>query len=354
MVERLRVAVGQVFDLNAEVGMFARQMGAPGVQIWPQRGGQPEYWTDDDLRAAQQRCSEFGIELEAIAMHRYIRAMLGLPGRDEQIEECIHTIESMGRAGVRLIGYDWEPTGVWRTGWNNVLRPGAVSDGFDMAVVEANDAVVRNRMFGAGRDRNLPHPEDRSLPSDYAQTLELPEGRIVTEEEMWENYGSFLKAVLPVAERNGVMLAVHPSDPPVPMLGGVARILRSPGAFRKAMELANSSAWGIILCLGTTSEMEGGVDAVNDMIDTFGPVGRIGYVHFRDVQGTVPRFRECFLGDGNYDPVDIMRRLRRVGYQGFVMEDHVPFLAGDSPWQARSRSHEMGYLQALIRATEPA
>jgi len=158
------------------------------------------------------------------------------------------------------------------------------------------------------------------------------------------------KAVLPVAEQHGVMLAVHPSDPPVPMLGGIARILRSPDAFRRAMALADSPAWGLILCLGTFSEL-GGATSVMEMIDTFGPAGNIGYVHFRDVQGTVPRFNECFLGDGNYDPIAVMEKLRAVGYKGFVMEDHVPILAGDSPFQDRSRSHAMGYMQALLRAT---
>jgi mannonate dehydratase len=353
MREGLRVAVGQVFDLSREVGTFATQLGAPGVHVWPQRSGSPDWWTFEDLQAVQQRCADYGVDLEAITMHRYIRAKLGLPGRDEQIEACIQTITNMGRAGVRLIGYDWEPIGFWRTRWNNILRRGAVADGFDMAVIDAHDAVLGNRVFGVGRDPGLLHPEDRSLPPDAVEALELPEGRVVSEDEMWENYRYFLRAVLPVAEQHGVTMAVHPSDPPVPMLGGVARILRSPDSFRKAMELANSPAWAIILCLGTASEMEGAAATVNEMIDAFGPIGRIGYVHFRDVQGSVPRFRECFLGDGNYDPVQVMHRLRRVGYQGFVMEDHVPVLAGDTPWQTSSRSHVIGYLQALIRATQP-
>ncbi len=42
------------------------------------------------------------------------------------------------------------------------------------------------------------------------------------------------------------------------------------------------------------------------MIEFFGPKGRIFYVHFRDVQGTVPNFQECFIGEGNYDPAEVM------------------------------------------------
>ena len=48
------------------------------------------------------------------------------------------------------------------------------------------------------------------------------DGPVITEEQMWSNYEYFIKAVLPVAEEEGLRLALHPDDPPVPMLGGVA------------------------------------------------------------------------------------------------------------------------------------
>ena len=46
--------------------------------------------------------------------------------------------------------------------------------------------------------------------------------------QMWANYEYFIKAVLPVAEEEGIRLALHPDDPPVPMLGGVARLFYRP------------------------------------------------------------------------------------------------------------------------------
>ena len=130
-------------------------------------------------------------------------------------------------------------------------------------------------------------------------------------------------------------------------------------AQRHPWELSGGSpAWGVDLCLGTVSEMDGEV-SVNRLIDFFGPKGRIFYVHFRDVQGTVPRFKEAFIGEGNYDPARVLRRLATVGFDGFIIDDHVPAMVGDedtwadtasAAYCSRGRAHAIGYLQGLLNA----
>jgi mannonate dehydratase len=104
-----------------------------------------------------------------------------------------------------------------------------------------------------------------------------------------------------------------------------------------------------------------GEKSVNRVIDSFGPEGRIVYVHFRDVQGTVPRFQECFLGEGNYDPAAVIRRLAGVGFDGFIIDDHVPAMIGDedtwantgsTAYCSRGRAHAIGYLQGLLHALD--
>ena len=145
------------------------------------------------------------------------------------------------------------------------------------------------------------------------------------------------------------------------MLGGIGRMLRSPDHYRRAMELADSPAWGVLACLGSISEMPGGAANVFEMIDTFGPLGKIGLVHFRDVEGSVPRFRETFLGEGNYDPfARDAPAATRSATRGLIIEDHYPVLEGDTRTAdgrfhgLRGRAHAIGYLQALLRATDPA
>jgi mannonate dehydratase len=332
--------------ITPEVAAIAHQLGAPHVVLWPsvwqeERPGAGLRWTVTELAEAKRRAEELGLTLEGIAPHNYVRAMLGLPGRDAQIEQCIETIRSMGAVGIRVLDYFWG-VGAWRTSFTEELRPGVTTNGFDLAVIEAADAVEHNRLWG-------------THSTSYEQALELPEDVVVTEDDMWETYDYFLRAVLPVAEEEGVLLAVHPSDPPVPMLGGVGRMLRSPDHYRRAMELANSPAWGVLLCLGSVSEMPGGASNVLEMIDLFGPLGKIGLVHFRDVEGSVPKFRETFLGDGNYDPFLIMRRLLEAGYRGMIMEDHYPVMDGDTKLEGmhtgmRAKAHAVGTLQGLLRS----
>ena len=75
---------------------------------------------------------------------------------------------------------------------------------------------------------------------------------------------------------------------------------------------------------------------------------KIVYVHFRDVQGTVPCFNECFINEGNLDTLAVMRTLKEVGFTGFMIDDHVPHMIGDSPWGHRGRAYAIGYLTALL------
>ena len=169
------------------------------------------------------------------------RADRELPGRRSA---------TSARAGMPVLGFHFMPNSVWRTeraGARAAAAPARRK--FDMAVVEANDR--RSELLrDSCRRRSAAHRRCRcSARTD----------RSITEEQMWANYDYFIKAVLPVAEEEGVKLALHPDDPPVPMLGGVARIFTEPAGFKRAYELAGSSdAWGLDLCLGCCSEMPGG------------------------------------------------------------------------------------------------
>lgn len=178
----------------------------------------------------------------------------------------------------------------------------------------------------------------------------MPVPRTLTEQEMWDNYRYFVEAIIPIAESANVRIGFHPDDPPVSELYGVPHILRSVDALVTAANAVDSPFLGSELCLGTVSEM-GGAEAVRDAIAELGVAGKIVYVHLRDVLGVVPRFTECFLGEGNLDIIDVLRQLHAVGFDGFILDDHTPALTGDSPYGYRGRAHAIGYLQAALEAT---
>ena len=64
----------------------------------------------------------------------------------------------------------------------------------------------------------------------------------------------------------------------------------------------------------------------------------------------MPAFEECFIGEGNYDPLTVLRALQRVGFDGFLLDDHVPHMVDDTDYMHRGRAHAIGYVQALLQA----
>lgn len=345
--ETMRVAMGQFNELTQEKLIFARQLGVSGVQMNTPRLPGAARWEEADLRRLRLLTEEHGLRFEAIEnvpISFYDEAMLGRPRRDEQIEHYQTTIRNVGRAGIPILGYHFMPNSVWRTSRITPGRGGAEVTSFDLELVQATGRASQ-RAFVAKRDEQV----DGIFQQAAAAAAEAV---IATEEEMWANYEYFMRAVLPVAKEAGIKLALHPDDPPLPMLGGIARLFRNVEGFKRAETIAEATgageAWGLDLCLGCCSEMPGGAANVRAMIEHFGPRGRILYIHFRDVQGTVPRFQECFIGEGNYNPAEIIRLLKRSGFTGFLLDDHVPHMIDDSSWAHRGRAHAIGYMQGLL------
>ena len=320
MSQKMRIGLGQFNELTDEKLIFIKQLGADDFLMnTPKFPGDRE-WAYADLLAARQKAD--GAELRLMALENvptsfYDKAMLGLPGRDEQIEHMCNTIRNMGKAGIPILGYHWMPNSVWRTQEPAVLRGGARGTRFNLAE----------------------HDPD-----------ELTHGRVYTEEEMWANYDYYLERILPVAEEAGVILALHPDDPPVPSLGGVARIFRNFEGFARAMERFDSPNHGLDFCMGCWSEM--GPDGVLEAVRYFGGRGKIIYVHFRDVQGQVPAFNECFIDEGNVDTLAVVKTLKEVGFTGFMITDHVPQMVDDTPWGHRGRAYAIGYMTALLQVVE--
>jgi mannonate dehydratase len=338
----IRLTLGHVEGFDDTIGAFAQQLGLTSIQFHTPSdlSGKGGFWSVDELIDLRERCERFGLVVEGIEnvpYRHWDKVLLGKPGREAQLENYKTTIRNMATAGIPVLGHHFLPTYVWRTDMRARGRGGALVSAYDEAVADKGNALA-----------------------GYKLAPDVPITDKLNRQQMWDNYAVFLEAVLPVAEEVGVRLALHPDDPPTEAaLGGIERILISPAAMKRAWEVSgNSPAWGLDLCLGTVSEMAGQA-SVNELIDFFGPKGKIFYVHMRDVKGVVPKFQEAFLGEGNYDPAAVLRRLASVGFDGFVIDDHVPAMIGDedtwadtasAAYCSRGRAHALGYLQGVMKA----
>ncbi len=255
-------------------------------------------------------------------VHNMEEVTLNLPGRDRKVEEYKEYLENLGKAGVRYTTYAHMGNGIWSTG-REAARGGASARAFDLATADKGNWA--GKVF----------------------TGPLTHGRRYGEKEIWDNYTHFVRQVVPVAERLGIRIGIHPDDPPVPELGGVPRcIFSSFEGYRRALEIAASPNVGICLCVGCW--LEGGASMGKDVVETiryFGAKGKIFKVHFRNVNAPLPHFVETFMDEGYAKMYPIMRALREVGFDGAVIADHVPALLGGP---RAGTAYSVAYMRALI------
>lgn len=334
----MKIIMGAIKEFNDDALMLARQLGSKGFHFNtpPIASADEKYWTVRSLKWLREYTEKFGLSLdmiENVPIRFFDKIIMGLPGRDEQIENYIKTLNNMGEVGIPILGHHFCPTWAWRTSISKPYRGFATVSAYDRSVedkVPNAYTVSRQHMITMGDDIIPP-----------------------TADDLWKNFEYFIKAVIPEAERAGVRLITHPSDPPLRVVAGVERIFISKEDFLKAEKIADNPACGINFCMGTFSQL-GGEECVVDMLCEFVPKKRVGMVHFRDVQGTIDNFSECYLGDGRMNPARIMRELYENGYDGLLLDDHVPYLANDTRWGHTSRAYEFGYITGLAAATESA
>jgi mannonate dehydratase len=165
---------------------------------------------------------------------------------------------------------------------------------------------------------------------------------------MWENHEYFLERVILVAEEAGVKMALHPDDPPIPEpLGGVARIVSTLAQFKRSFGLAPSDSHVMLFCQGCVAEMGEDVPAA---IREMGSLGKIAYVHFRNIRGAPKKFQEVFVDEGDQDMYEAMRAYKEVGFEGPFMMDHTPGFPKEASTFPAGKAFAVGYIRAMIQA----
>jgi mannonate dehydratase len=299
-----------------------------------QRVGKP--WTLPEIEEVKTRVEAAGLTLHAIENldpGHWHDVLLDGPRREEQLEQVLDSIRLLGQAGVPCLGYNFSLAGVWGHHTGPFARGGAESIAFDA------DSIGPQPEIPLGQVWNM----------DFEDSAGEGTIGVVEAEEMWSRLETFLAAAVPVAEAAGVRLCAHPDDPPVPTLRHTARVLTSPAAMQRLLDCIPSRANSLEFCQGTVSEMPD-VD-IYDEIARFAGQDRIGYVHFRNVVGRSPNYREVFLDEGDVDMLRALRTYAANGYDGVLIPDHTPQMMCAAPWHA-GMAFALGYMKAAMRAVE--
>jgi mannonate dehydratase len=284
---------------DARKWTLARQAGVNYAitKALPELSGKEAPFNFNSLESIKKEFSDAGFQLYGLEGDQFDMSpvKLGFANRDEWIEKYRQMIRNMAKLEIPLLCYNFMASIGWmRTRIDLLERGGALASQFDYK--EVKDEL-------------------------------LDEELRISEEKLWENLFYFLEAVLPVAEENGIQMALHPDDPPVSPLKGVGRILTSAKAFNKIIQKYPSPSNGITFCQATFKIMGEDLKSVSQkwLQDK-----RIFFVHFRDVVGDKYRFRETFHDNGPTPMAEMLKYYHNNGFDGAIRPDHVPAMFGET------------------------
>lgn len=282
-----------------------------------------EVWTEEEIKTYMDEVHAAGLEcevIESVNVHEDIK--MGLPSRDEYIENYKITIRNLAKYGVKVIVYNFMPVFDWlRTDLaREIPEDGSNSLYFDEK--ELGSMTPLDLVRKTAEDSNgftLPGWEPERL-AELETTLKQYES--ITPDMLRENYKYFLDAIIPVCEECGVVMACHPDDPAWPIFG-LPRIAHSQADFDKIVALHDSPYNTLCLCTGSLgSEPKNDIPAI---IRHFGEMNRIGCLHVRNVKYLGERrFREAshLSADGDLDMFAIVKAIYDTCPNTYIRPDH--------------------------------
>lgn len=306
---------------------LAKQMGIYGAVSGVRGLPDVKPWQPEAIKATKEGWDKLGMKWNVVEGPPTLgeKTKLGLPGRDEEIDNFITFMKNLKQyGGVDIICYNWMPVVSWmRTKMDELGRGGALVTGFD-------------------------NKEAKKLPeTQYGQ---------VSKETLWKTLEYFLKAVVPEAEKIGMNLSLHPDDPQVDSIKGISRIMTSVENFDRMLNLVPSKYSGLTMCQGNFALM--GTD-IPSLIRRWGKAGKINFVHFRnvkDLSGQVPstKFVETFHDEGQIDMYAAMKAYYEIGFKGPIRPDHVPTMSGDTNdrpgYSTIGTLFAIGYMRGLMES----
>jgi mannonate dehydratase len=302
-------------------------------QGWGLAGDPDQLWTLEELIAIRHAVETEGLKLEAIENFdpaHWHDILLDGPKKAQQLENIKTIVRRVGEAGIPIIGYNFSIAGVCGRVTGRFARGGAVS---------------------VGMDGPLDTPMPNGMVWNMVYAPNAPQGSVssISQEELWHRLDDFLNEILPVAEQAGVKLAAHPDDPPMPTMRGQPRLVYQPQLYQRLLDSYPSPANQLEFCLGSLAEMTDG--DIYQTVDQYSRQKKLAYVHFRNVKGKVPHYKETFVDDGEIDMLRVLQILKENQFDGVLIPDHTPQMTCDAPWHA-GMAYAMGYMKAALQIVD--
>lgn len=303
-----------------------------------------EIWPIEKIRERIDEAARYGLKLEIVdsfRIHEDIKR--GYPSRDELIPKYCENIRNLAAAGIKIICYNFMPVFDWtRTEMEYPLPDGSNTLAFDIEKVQSVDPEKGIDLPGWGT--NYSPVQLQQLLASYKD---------IDEAQLWENFKYFLNAVVPVAEEAGIVLALHPDDPPRPIFG-LPRVVKNIADYQRILRHIDSPYNAVTLCTGSLgSGHDNDIPAIiRELRD------RIVFVHARNVMlAENGDFYEAghITDCGSLDMGEIVRALHDIGFNGYIRPDHGRMIWGENGvagYGLYDRALGAMYLQGLWEGIE--
>ncbi len=288
-----------------------------------------EPWSYEQVMELKNEVEAAGLALagvESINIHEDIK--LGAPTRDKLIENYITSLESVGKAGVKLVCYNFMPVFDWtRTDLARPLADGSTVLSYDAKHIDGMDPDAMFEKIEKESGGFVMPGWEPNRKDEIKALFEKYKG--MTHEQLLENYGYFIEKIMPTCEKYGIKMAVHPDDPAWDIFG-LPRIVTSEEWLLKVAALHPSKLHGFTFCTGSL-----GSSRKNDLpkiIRNPKIAERIHFAHIRNVKFiTDDEFHESahLSSEGSFDMYEIIKALQEMGFDGVIRPDHGRMIWGE-------------------------
>ncbi|RIV46419.1 mannonate dehydratase [Flagellimonas pelagia] len=310
-----------------------RQCGVEGIVTALHQIPVGEVWEVKDIMERQQTIRDQGLEwtvIESLPVHEDIKRKRG--NYKQYILNYGKSLENLAQCGLKVVTYNFMPVLDWvRTEHEHINSDGTKALLFDETAFTYFDVFLLKRSgaeadytkekleeasaYGNALDENekqrlfknvllgLPGSTENFTREKVLELLEDYKG--VNDGELRKNLIYFLTEIVPVAEKLGVKLAIHPDDPPFSVLG-LPRVVSTESDLEQLFNAVPSRANGLCYCTGSL-----GARPSNDLLQIIDQHGdRIHFLHLRNVKrDNDKQFRESEHLNGDNPMEAIMEQL---------------------------------------------